>query len=236
MSDLRAERVLDAVRSMPMLRALPAEEHRRIGEVATLKVLRRGDALWNEGDAADALTLIVRGRIKIVRHGAAADMILEIFGQGEPVGAVAVYNRMPYPASAVALETTTVLRVPADEYFALLDRHPELSRSLVGEMTRLYMSLTRKLAEGRTQRVEARIAQLFLSLAERMGREGEGGTEIPMELSRQEVAEIVGTTVESSIRVLSRWGREGLLITGRGRFVIPSCERLRSIAEGRAEG
>ena len=57
-----------------------------------------------------------------------------------------------------------------------------------------------------------------------------------MMLSRQEVAEMVGTTVESSIRVMSRWGRDGLLITGQGRFVIPSCDTLRAVAEGRAEG
>ena len=236
MTDHRAERIVAAVGSLPFFRGLPADERRQIEGIATLKDLGRGDVLWNAGDAADALTLIVKGRVKIVRHGGGADMILEIFGQGEPVGAVAVYNRMKYPASAIALEPTSVLQIPARDYFALLERHPDLSRSLISEITRLYMSVTRKLEESRSQHVEARIAQLFLSLAERMGQEGDGGTVIPMMLSRQEVAEMVGTTVESAIRVLSRWGRDGLLVTGQGRFVIPSCDELRAIAEGRAEG
>jgi CRP/FNR family transcriptional regulator len=236
MADHRTERILAAVRSLPMFRGLPAEDRERIEAIAVLLDLGRGDVLWHAGDTADALTLIVKGRVKIVRHGGGADMILEIFGAGEPVGAVAVYNRMKYPASAIALEPTTVLQVPARDYFALLERHPDLSRALISEITRLYMSLTRKLEESRSQRVEARIAQMFLSLTERMGREGEGGTEIPMMLSRQEVAEMVGTTVESSIRVLSRWGRDGILVTGRGRFVVPSCDVLRAIAEGKAEG
>jgi CRP/FNR family transcriptional regulator len=236
MSQMLTDRILAAVRSLPMFRGLPEGDRRRIEEIATLKELRRGDVLWNAGDPADALTLIVKGRVKIVRHGGGADMILEIFGEGEPVGAVAVYNRMPYPASAVALDATTVLQVPSRDYFALLERHPDLSRALISEMTRLYTSLARKLEDSRSQRVEARIAQLFLSLAERMGRDGEGGTVIAVTLSRQEVAEMVGTTVESSIRVLSRWGRSGVLVTGHGRFVIPSLDALRSIAEGRAEG
>lgn len=236
MTDHLSERIVAAVHSLPFFRGLPAGEREAFERIATLKDLGRGDVLWNAGDPADALTLIVKGRVKIVRHGGASDMILEIFGPGEPVGAVAVYNRMKYPASAIALEPTTVLQVPARDYFELLERHPDLSRSLISEMTRLYMGLTRKLEENRSQRVEARIAQLFLSLAERMGRDEEGGRSIPMMLSRQEVAEMVGTTVESSIRVLSRWGRDGLLITGRGRFVIPSCDALRAIAEGRAEG
>ena len=236
MTDHSSERVRAAVGSLPYFRGLSAGDRRWIEGIATLRDLARGDALWSAGDGADALTLIVRGRVKIVRHGGGADMILEIFGPGEPVGAVAVYNRMPYPASAIALEPATVLQVPARDYFELLERHPELTRSLISEMTRLYMSLTRKLEESRSQRVEARIAQLFLSLAERMGREADGGTSIPITLSRQEVAEMVGTTVESAIRVLSRWGREGLLVTGRGRFLVPSCETLRAIADGRAEG
>jgi CRP/FNR family transcriptional regulator len=236
MTDHRTERIAAAVGSLPFFRGMAAEERAQIQGIAALRDLARGDVLWNAGDPADALTLIVKGRVKIVRHGEGADMILEIFGQGEPVGAVAVYNRMKYPASAIALEPTAVLQIPSRDYFALLERHPDLSRSLISEMTRLYMALTRKLEESRSQRVEARVAQLFLSLAERMGRDGEGGTVVPITLSRQEVAEMVGTTVETSIRVLSRWGREGVLVTGQGRFVIPSLDVLHAIAEGRAEG
>lgn len=233
MTDHRSERIVAAVGSLPFFRGMAADERRRIEAIATIKDLGRGDVLWNAGDPADALTLIVKGRIKIVRHGGGSDLLLEIFEAGEPVGAVAVYNRMNYPASAIALEPSAVLQIPARDYFALLEAHPELSRALIAEMTRLYMSVTRKLEEGRSQRVDARIAQLFLSLAERMGRDGEGGTVIPMMLSRQEVAEMVGTTVESAIRVLSRWGREGVLVTGEDRFVIPSRETLRALAQGR---
>jgi len=236
MTDHHAERIHTAVQSLPMFKGLPAEERRQIEAIAVLRELQRGDVLWNAGDPSDTLTLIVKGRVKIVRHGAGGDVILEIFGQGEPVGAVAVYNRMPYPASGIALEPSVLLCVPSRDYFAMLDRHPDLSRSLIGELTRLYMSLSRKMEDMRGQRVEARIAQLFLSLAQRMGRETDEGVVIGMGLSRQEVAEMVGTTVESAIRVLSRWGRTGVLVTGQGRFVIPSCDDLRAIAEGRDEG
>jgi CRP/FNR family transcriptional regulator len=93
------------------------------------------------------------------------------------------------------------------------------------------VALTRKLEEMRGQRVETRIAQLFLTLAARMGREVKGGIEIPIQLSRQEVADLVGTTVESAIRVLSRWGREKILITGEKRFLIPSRDRLLEVAD-----
>jgi CRP/FNR family transcriptional regulator len=230
--DVRGERALAAVKSVPVFRGLSPEDQRKLAALAALKEFGRGDYLWREGDPAESLTVIVKGRAKIVRHGDAGDIILEIFGEGEPVGAIAVYNYIPYPASAICMEPTTLLVLPRRDYFELLDRHPDFARAIIRELTKLTVALTRKLQEMRGQRVETRIAQLFLTLAERMGRETAEGVEIPIQLSRQEVADLVGTTVESAIRVLSRWGREGVLVTGEKRFVIPSRERLKEVAAG----
>jgi len=231
MAETRGERVMAAVRALPVFRGLSPEDQKRVAQMATLRDYERGDFLWHAGDPADALTVIVRGRVKIVRHAEAGDVILELFGEGEPVGAIAVYNYIPYPASAVCLEPVSLLVLPRRDYFELLDRQPEFARGVIRELTKLVISLTRKLEEMRGQPVETRIAQLFLTLAERMGRETQEGIEISLALSRQEVADLVGTTVESAIRVLSRWGREGVLITGEGRFVIPSRDKLRSVIE-----
>jgi CRP/FNR family transcriptional regulator len=231
MSETRSESVVQAVRSLPVFRGLAQEDQRKIAALSTLRDYERGDYLWHAGDAAEALTIIVRGRVKIVRHAEAGDMILEIFSEGEPVGAIALYNYIPYPASAVCLEPVTLLVMPRRDYFELLDRHPDFARGVIRELTRLVIALTRKVEVMRGQPVDTRIAQLFLLLAERMGKETKEGIEIPMALSRQEVADLVGTTVESAIRVLSRWGRERLLITGEGRFVIPSREKLKAVTE-----
>jgi CRP-like cAMP-binding protein len=230
--DLRTDRVLAAVRSVTTFRGLAAGDQRRVAELAALRVYQRGELLWEEGDPADHFTVIVKGRVKVVRRTEAADVILEIFGAGEPVGAIAVYNVMPYPAAAVALEPVTLLMLPRRDYFELMERNPDFTRALMRELTKLVLALTRKLEEVRGQRVDVRIAQLFLSLAERMGESGEGGTVIHIRLTRQEIADLVGTTVESAIRVLSRWGRQGLVITRDGEFVIPSRERLTALSEG----
>jgi CRP/FNR family transcriptional regulator len=230
------DRTLQAVRAIPIFRGLGPDDQGRIAALATLRDYQRGDYLWREGDPAETLTLIVRGRVKIVRQAEAGDVIFEIFGEGEPVGAIAVYNYMPYPASAVCLEPVTLLALPRRDYFELLDRHPEFARAIIRELTKLVVALTRKLEEMRGQRVEVRIAQLFLTLAERMGKEAKGVIEIPIQLSRQEVADLVGTTVESAIRVLSRWNRDKMLITGEKRFLLPSRERLARIAAGGLEG
>lgn len=235
MSDHRRERLRAALRSLPVFKGLSPEDHARIEPVAAIRDFRRGEPLWHAGDPADALTVILAGRVKIVRHGPGGDVILELFERGEHVGSVAVYAGIPYPASAVALEPTALLSLPKRDYFDLLDRHPTFARGIIRELTRLNLSLTRKLAEMRGQRVETRIARLFLTLADRTGRPSEEGTVIPIALTRQEVAEMVGTTVESAIRVLSRWGRDGLLLTGEGRFVLPTREALEAVAESDGE-
>jgi len=217
-----------------MFRGLSPEDQAKLASLATLKEYERGDYLWHAGDPAESLTAIVRGRVKLVGHSGGSDVILELFGPGDPIGAIAVYNYIPYPASAVCMEPSTLLALPRRDYFELLDRHPEFARAIIRDLTKLFLSLTRKLEEMRGQRIEVRIAQLFLNLAERMGRPGKGGAiEISIALSRQEVADLVGTTVETAIRVLSRWGRDGVLITGEKRFLLPSRERLVEIAEGK---
>lgn len=232
MSEIRQERIHTAVGSLPMFRGLSEEDRNRIESLASLRDIPRGAELWHTGDPADALTLIVSGRVKIVRHGPVDDVILEIFELGEPVGAVAVYQGMPYPATAVAMEPVALLCIDKRDYFELLERHPTFARGIIRELTKLNISLTRKLEEMRGHRVDARIASLFLSLAERLGRDTPAGVEVPLRLSRQEIAAMVGTTVESAIRVMSQWGREGMLMTGDERFVIPSTERLRAVAKG----
>jgi CRP/FNR family transcriptional regulator len=232
MTQIGAERLRAAVRSMPMFRGLAEGESDRIEALCSIRDFTRGEELWHAGDPADALTLIVRGRVKIVRHAATGDVILEIFGEGEPVGAVAVYQGMPYPASAIAMEPVTIVRLPKRDFFELLEREPAIARALIRELTRLNIALARKLEEIRGLRVDTRIAALFVSLAERLGRDTPDGIEVPLRLSRQEIAGMVGTTVETAIRVMSQWGRDGLLITGDGRFVIPAIRRLRELSGG----
>lgn len=225
------ERLQAALRSLPMFRRLEPAEIARVEAIAALRDFERGEALWRAGDAAEAFTLIVRGRVKIVGHGPGGDVILEIFEAGEPVGAIAVYDGIPYPASAVAMEPVTLVRIRRADYFDLLDRHPEFARAVMRELTRLTLALTRKLGDMRGQRVESRIARLFLTLAERMGRSAPGGVEIPLALTRLEVAELVGTTVESAIRVLSRWGRQRVVVTRESSFLIPSLDALKALGE-----
>jgi CRP/FNR family transcriptional regulator len=231
MSSRGPERLQAVLGTLPMFRELPQPLRARVASMATMQEVAKGDAVWHAGDASDSLTMVVEGRLKIVKHAEAGDVILEMFGPGEVAGVVALYNQIPTPPRRSPWSRRVLLRLPRRDWFDLLERDPAFTRAVLLAMTRLNMALTRKLASMHGTRVQARVATLFLSLADRMGRDTPEGVEIPLALSRQEIAETVGTTVETAIRVMSRWNREGVLLTGRERFVIPDREKLKSAAQ-----
>jgi CRP/FNR family transcriptional regulator len=103
-----------------------------------------------------------------------------------------------------------------------------LARGLLVGLTRRMMELTRRLAE-RSSRVEYRVARLFLTLADRVGRPEKDGIVVPVSLSRQEIADMVGTTQETAIRIMSRWGKDGIVVTTDAGFVIPDRAAVEAI-------
>ncbi len=190
--------------------------------------------IFDEGEVADRIHFVVSGRVKIVKAAGTRDMILELLGPGEPVGAVAAFERRPYPASAITLEPSSILSLPEREFFQLLESRPDMTRRLLAGLTMRLMMLNKRLAD-MTGSVESRAARLFLTLAEKGGVARDAHTFIPLALSRQEIADLLGTTIESAIRLMSRWQKEGLVLTEKDGFLISSQDALRAAAEGKAE-
>ena len=97
-------------------------------------------------------------------------------------------------------------------------------------LTQRIVELTRRIPEVAGGRVETRFAHLFLKLADKMGRPGAEGTSIPMALSRQDLADLTGTTIETCIRIMSRWGKEGRVRTDKDGFVVLDRAELEKLA------
>src|SRR6185436_16686424 len=159
------------------------------------------------------------------------DIILEMFGPGGPLGAVATFESRPYPASASPVEPSSCLLIPREAFFELLERHPSLVRGLLGSLSLRLVELTTRLAELTGGRIETRFARLFLKLADQLGRPQNGGTLIPLLLSRQELADLTGTTIETAIRIMSRWGKDDVLRTEPEGFVLIDPATLKALAE-----
>jgi CRP/FNR family transcriptional regulator len=224
--------VEEHLRRMSVFRRLSAEDRQRVAAVTRVRSVARGDAVFSEGEEPRAFCVIAEGRVKVSKTTPAGkDVILEVFGAGDPLGAVAVYEGHPYPASAVAIQPCTCLEIPRQAFFALLEQHPSLVRGLLAGLTMRLVELTNRVAELTGGRVEPRVARLFVKMAHEQGRPERGGMFIPVALSRQELADLTGTTIETCIRIMSRWNKEGLVHTEKDGFVVLNVEELDAIGQ-----
>ena len=220
------------LRVTPVFKKLAPQDLHTVAKAARIKRYEKGETIFEQDAPSDAFYTIASGRAKIVRmlpNG--KDLILEVFGAGDPLGAIAAYIERPFPASAVALEDTVCLVIARPVFFRLLEEHPSLVRGLLLGMTVRLVELTNRLAQLSGTRIEPRFARLFLKLAGQMGQAQRGGVFIPLALSRQELADMTGTTIETAIRIMSRWGKENVVRTDKDGFVVLDRKTLDELAE-----
>lgn len=215
--------------SIPLLATLKGEDRAAVEPLCRMRGYEKGEVIFREGEPAERIHFVYAGRVKIVKAAGARDIILEILGPGEPVGAVAAFERKNFPAGAIAIEPAGLVSIAERDFFALLETRPAMTRSLLGGLTMRLMMLNKRLAD-MTGTADARAARLLLTLAERLGMPRDGGIFIPLALSRQELADLIGTTLETAIRLMSRWHKDELVLTEKTGFVIPALERLRELA------
>ena len=221
----------ELLRSTPIFSRLSPADRSAVAAVSRVQDFAKGDLIFRQEDASEAIYAIVSGRVKVFKMTPAGkDLILEVFGPGDPLGAVAVYMNRPFPASAMALEDTTCVIIPRAAFFPLLETTPSLVRGLLLGLTVRLVELTNRLAELTGGRIEPRLARLFLKLAREMGRDERGGRFIPLALSRQELADMTGTTIETCIRIMSRWNKDALVRTEKDGFVVLDAAGLERLA------
>ena len=213
---------------VPLFASLKKEDREALAPICRLHSYERNDVIFHEGTPADRIYVVVHGRVKIVKAAGIRDVIIDILGDGELVGAIAVFERVPFPASALAIEPSTVLSVPERDFFAMLERRPQMTRHILAGLSLRLMTVNKRIAD-MTGSVERRAVRLFLTLAERAGTPREGGVFLPIALSRQEIADMIGTTLETAIRVMSRWQKDSVVLTEKNGFMIPNADALRAL-------
>jgi CRP/FNR family transcriptional regulator len=230
---MSAQDVHAFLRSNPVFAPLPLREVNALGAVAAEAVLRSREYVFMEGDPALWLCIVRSGRVRIVRHSRVGkDVVLELLGPGEIFGGVAVIEKRPYPAAAQAIEPSVVVRIPADAVRGLVERHPSVIKEMALMMGRRLRSAHDSVKSLAVDPVEARLAGALVRLAERQGSRERHGVTLPFHLTRQGLADMTGTTVETAIRIFGRWTRDGLVTEEGGRLVLRDFETFRELAQG----
>jgi CRP/FNR family transcriptional regulator len=227
---------IDKIREIPMFETISASVLDPLAGYFVAKSYERGDMLWKEGTEAVSFTFITHGKIKLLKYrNDGKETTLGIFSDGDPVGQIAVYQRIDYPASAVALDDTEVLQIHRDHFYGTLKRNPELLEATINSMMRRNHHLVRRIHELATDSSEQRLAMLFSKFCEKMGRrtkldDGSMGIFIDLPLSRRDIAELINTRVETAIRIMSRWNKEGPVRTEKTGFLVVDLEGLEALA------
>ena len=202
-------------------------------EDARLVRAASGRAFFREGDAAKLFYVLASGRVKFTQVSPEGhEVILRVIGPGEPFGGVAAFvDGSTYPVTARAVEPCEAHAWNGPRMIALMHRFPVIAINAARMIAERLHALQRQHHELMTERVERRIARALLRLAEHDGRRVEGGVEIDFPLSRQDLAQMTGTTLFTVSRTLSGWEEDGLITTARRRVTVRQPHRLVRIAE-----
>lgn len=208
----------------------PAE----ITEVTTTKSchqIHRGDAVFSEGQYPRGLHCIHHGYIKLVRYGRdGREQIIRFAGAGDTIGYAAMITGQPYTISAIAVESSAVCFVPNENIHRYLRDNPQLSLRVLQLMSHELQDAERRVVELAQKSVRQRVAEALLVLRSTFGTDDDGET-LNMPLTREEIADIVGTAPESLIRMLSEFKADHVIETVGRRIKVKNVEALRIAAD-----
>jgi CRP/FNR family transcriptional regulator len=189
------------------------------------------ETIFSEGEQPEWFYIVVKGKVKVTKLShEGKEIILEVISPYDIFGGVAVLRNFPYPANAVAMEDSEVLKISRKNLMRLVDRFPNLMYCIALQLGDRMKSSYDSLKNIALERVEARIAALLLKLSNKVGVDTDEGVLIDMRLTKQDVADMVGTTVETSIRTFSKFKKQGLLTDSDGKIIIKDREGLMSFS------
>jgi CRP/FNR family transcriptional regulator len=222
---------LDLLQHWPLFAGLPATDLTQLAEQTRHDHFEREAVIFFQGDECDRVWLVQSGRVKIVYHETdGREVILEVIAPGEPFGGAVLF--MPrHPATAKAMEEAETISFSSETYSHFLSGQPRAASKLIRMLgSRLHSMMGLQILAG--ERVERRMAHILIKLGDRTGRADPDGILITVPLSRQDLADMAGTTLETAIRTMSRFRSQGLIETKPGGYLlIKDLERLRLQAE-----
>lgn len=221
--------LLGAVR---LFRSLPPPLQLQIAGHFRVRRLQRGEFAFLEGAPAAELNLLAEGRIKVVRETEdGREVILRQISPGEIFGGAGGWGEAAYPASAVAQDDAVVLRLPAREFRALLEREPAFALAVIEELGVRLREAEARIRDLQSERVERRLARALLRLAQRHGRRRAADALVEVTVSRQDLAELAGATLSTASRTLSAWDERGIVVASREHVAIRDPAALAALAD-----
>ncbi|MCZ8548019.1 Crp/Fnr family transcriptional regulator [Mesorhizobium qingshengii] len=213
----------------------PAELDRMVGQARSLRIARNRAVFEQEGDA-HSFFLLLDGHIRVVKSTAeGGEVTVRYIGPGELMGIATALGRTTYPASAIAAVDCVVLAWPSVLWSQFASAYPSFGASTYRTVGNRLQDAHTRVVEMSTEHVDRRVAHALLKLVNQTGRKTQEGLMIDFPISRQDIAEMTGTTLHTVSRLMSAWEGRGLVKSGRQKVTVVEPHRLLMLAEGRTQ-
>jgi CRP-like cAMP-binding protein len=219
---------------IPMFEFLEAEELDRLYSLCNTERFSKGDYVFLECDQPRNLYMVVKGEVKLLKQTEdGRETIVEMAYPGEIFGEEAIFDGQPYPMTAQALDDLELLSITRTDFFTFMRDNPDLALEIITELGARLREAQNTIRALAMERVEWRIARILLMLSRKAGNVEQDGVSIDLPLTRQDIADMAATTVETTIRVLSNFKKLGILDTDKGKIILRDKEHLEEmVSEG----
>jgi len=224
-----------AIAALPIFAGLAAEDLDAVLRDATAAHCAKNAAVFEQGREATSFFVLLHGHVRATKSTPDGhQIVVRYVSAGELFGVAQAIGLSHYPATATAAVDSVVLSFPAAAWPGLVARNPAIASNALQTVGSRLQDAHTRVMEMSTEQVERRVAHALLRLAKQAGRKTEAGIEIDFPITRQDVAEMTGTTLHTVSRILSGWEQQGLVEGGRQRVVLLDPHRLFELAEGTA--
>jgi len=211
------EKNIELLKRVLVFSKLSEEQLKDIAKLEIRKEYKKGSVIFFEGEKGDAFYYILSGKVKMYKtDDEGKEIILNIFGEGSVIGEVTMFNDIDYPATAEVIEDAVLGMIYNREIENLVASHKDLALQIIKVLTKRLYHSQMNVKEMALTNVYLRTKNVLLNLAKEHGIKTSRGIELNLDITRQDIANIVGTTRETASRVMSELKKAGEIdIIGR---------------------
>ncbi len=195
----------------------------QLADRATIRYFRKKEFIFHEGDQASRLYIVQYGRVKLFKVSASGkEFVAHIAGQGNTLNVAALFGEKPHYLTARCIEDTSVLTVGREEFLSFLKEHPVVAIKIIGILGEVTNLAYEKIIDLLVERVDLRVSTALFMLASKFGT--------TLSVTCSDIADLAGTTTASTIRVISKLKKMGILRSHRQRIIILDQARLQELS------
>lgn len=217
------------LKKLPFFTNLQESDLLKINEITIQRNYRKGSIIFMEGDTGEAFYFIKSGKVKIYKTSPdGRELIFAILSEGDVFAEVTLFNDINYPASAEVMEDASLGMIKNQDLEGVISKNAELALAIIKVLSRKLFNSQQKVKELALGDTFMRTAQTIIKLAEEHGKKTDEGLEVKLDISRQELANMIGTARETVSRALSQFKKEGSVDISGKKIIVKDMQKLKS--------